>query len=68
MEYKSKGYYWKGSKIKMIRVYVCHRCNKLAEHYLEHETQYTRTIVRRFWKCCLCYNQSDIEEIDLLKK
>ena len=51
----------------MRRTYVCPICNKLSKHYIEHETQFTITIIRRFWKCCCCYNQSDVQEIDLLK-
>jgi hypothetical protein len=50
----------------MTRNYFCSRCGKYSSHYLEHETQYTRTIIRRFWKCNNCFNLSDIQEIDLL--
>jgi DNA-directed RNA polymerase subunit RPC12/RpoP len=52
----------------MKRFYVCPRCGKLTHHYLDGETQYTQYIVRRFWKCNLCSNLSDIEEIDMLNK
>jgi hypothetical protein len=51
----------------MDRIYVCPRCRRLCWHYLEHETQYTTTIIRRFYNCCSCGEQSDIQEIDLLK-
>ena len=51
----------------MRRLYICTRCHKLTYHYLAHETQYTQTIIRRFWNCCQCGNISDIQEIDLLK-
>jgi hypothetical protein len=50
----------------MTRIFICPRCMKLSKHYLEHETQYTLTIIRRFWKCCNCLNLSDIQEIETL--
>jgi C4-type Zn-finger protein len=51
----------------MERIYICPRCGKLTRHHLQHETQYTSTIIRRFWNCEVCGNLSDIQEIDTLK-
>lgn len=51
----------------MVKIDLCPCCGRISRHFMIHETQYTATIIRRFWRCGNCNNQSFIQEIDTLK-